>query len=159
MAEKLMVTAVYLSTNSSKIEVVSSLKQAYSSEGVPTLNMASKVEFPKSLCSTLQSHKVQEAKMADFWPFSRPAHSQKTAHPSRTVYFSVPVQWLCPCHHFVAVAHTRFEVESHKAFPIVLYWRALAEDSKKQEQICLAITVRVRYLHSLQDLLVVFSYL
>ena len=75
-----MVTAVYLLTNSSETKVVSNLKKAYSSEGVPTLNVASKVEFPKSLWSTLQSHKVQEAKMADFWAFSRPAHSQKTAH-------------------------------------------------------------------------------
>ena len=73
-----MATAVHLSTNSSEITVVSNLNEAYSSDGVPTL--ASKVELLKSLWSTLQSHKVQEAKMADFWPFSRPAHSQKTAH-------------------------------------------------------------------------------
>ena len=75
-----MATAVYLSTNGSETKVVSNLKKAYSSEGVPTLNMASKVEFLKSLWSTLQSHKVQEAKMADSWPFSWPAHPQKTAH-------------------------------------------------------------------------------
>ena len=55
----------------------------------------------------------------------------------------------------MAVALARFEVESHKAFPLF----TLAEDGKKREQICLATTVRVRYLHSLQDLLVVFSYL
>ena len=73
-----MATAVHLSINSSEIIVVSNLNKAYSSEGVPTLNVASKFEFPKSLWSTLQSHKVQEAKMADFWAFSRPAHSQKT---------------------------------------------------------------------------------
>ena len=42
-------TAVHLSTNSSEITVVSNLNKAYSSEGVPTLNVASKVEFPKSL--------------------------------------------------------------------------------------------------------------
>ena len=60
-----MATAVHLSINSSKVIVVSNLNKAYSSEGVPTLNMASKFEFPKSLWSTLQSHKVQEAKMAD----------------------------------------------------------------------------------------------
>ena len=87
-----MAPAVHLSTNSSKTEVVSSLKKAYFSEGVSTLNVADKVEFLKPLCSMLQSHKVQEAEMADFWPFSRSAHSQKTAHPSRTVYFSVLVQ-------------------------------------------------------------------
>ena len=75
-----MATAVHLSVNSSEITVVSNLNKAYSNEGVPTLNVASEVEFPKSLWSTLQSHKVQEAKMADFWAFSRPAHSQKTAH-------------------------------------------------------------------------------
>ena len=61
-----MATEVNLSTNSSEI----------SSEGVPILNVASKIKFPECLWSTLQSHKVQEAKMADFWPFSRPAHSQ-----------------------------------------------------------------------------------
>ena len=59
-----MVTAVHLSTNSSEITVVSNLNKAYSSEGVPTLNVASEVEFLKSLWSTLQSHRVQEAKMA-----------------------------------------------------------------------------------------------
>ena len=74
-----MATSVHLSTNSSELIVVSNLNKAYSS-GVPTLNVASKFEFLKSLCSTLQSHKVQKVKMADFWPFSRPAHSQKTAH-------------------------------------------------------------------------------
>ena len=61
-----MATAVQLSTNSSEIKVVSNLKKAYSSEGVPTLNVASKVEVPKSPWSTIQSHKVQEAKMAGF---------------------------------------------------------------------------------------------
>ena len=75
-----MVTAVHLSTNSSEISVVSNLNKAYSSEGVPTLNVASKIEFPKSLWSTLQPHKVQKAEVADFWPFSQPAYSQKTAH-------------------------------------------------------------------------------
>ena len=45
--------------NSSEIIVVSNLNKTYSSEGVPTLKVASKIEFP------LQSHKVQEAKMAD----------------------------------------------------------------------------------------------
>ena len=82
-----MATAVHLSTNSNKITVVSNLIKAYSSEGVPTLNVASEVEFPKSLWSTLQSHKVQEAKMAD-------------QELLKTVYFSVSVQWLCPYHHF-----------------------------------------------------------
>ena len=80
-----MATTVNLSTNSSEITVVSNLNKAYSSEGVPTLNVASKFEFLKSLCSTLQSHKVQEAKMAD-------------QELLKTVYFSVSVQWLCPFH-------------------------------------------------------------
>ena len=111
-----MMIVVHLSTDNSETEVVPSLKKAYSSDGVPTLNMASKVEFLKPLRSTLQSYKVQEAKKkADF---SRTAHSQKTAHPSRSAYSSVPIQRLCPCHPFVAVAHTRFEVESHKRFPL-----------------------------------------
>ena len=81
-----MATAVHLSSNSSEITVVSNLNKAYSSEGVPTLNVASKFEFLKSLCSTLQSHKVQEAKMAD-------------QELLKTVYFSVSVQWLCSFHH------------------------------------------------------------
>ena len=80
-----MATAVHLSINSSETTVVSNLNKAYSSEGVPTLNVASEVEFPKSLWSTLQSHKVQEAKMAD-------------QELLKTVYFSVSVQWLCPFH-------------------------------------------------------------
>ena len=81
MAE--MATAVYLSTNSSEITIVSNLNKAYSSEGVPTLNVANKVEFPKSLWCTLQSHKVQRRKNG--W--------------SRTVE-NCSFQWLCPCHHF-----------------------------------------------------------
>ena len=80
-------TTVHLSIGNSETEVVSSLKKAYSSEGVPTLSVASKVEFPKPLCSILQSYKV-EAKMADF---SQTTHSQKTAHPSRSAYSSVPL--------------------------------------------------------------------
>ena len=44
-----MVIAVHLSTNRSEITVVSNLNKAYSSEGVPTLNVASKFEFLKSL--------------------------------------------------------------------------------------------------------------
>ena len=82
-----MATAVHLSTNSSEITVVLNLYKSYSSEGVPTLNVASKFEFPKSLWSMLQSHEVQEAKMAD-------------QELLITVYFSVSVQCLCPCHHF-----------------------------------------------------------
>ena len=80
-----MATAVHVSTNSSEITVVSNLNEAYSSDGVPTL--ASKVELLKSLWSTLQSHKVQEAKIAD----------------RKLFFFSVC--WCsslqaCPCHHF-----------------------------------------------------------
>ena len=59
----------------SETELISSLKKAYSSKGVPILNVASKVEFPKPLHSTLQSYKVEEAKKADF---SWTVRSQKT---------------------------------------------------------------------------------
>ena len=116
-----MTTTVHLSTNNSKTRVVASLKKAYPSEGVSTLNMAGKVEFLTPLCSMLQFDKVREAKIADFWPFSRPACSQKTALPTISTYPSVPVQWLWPCDPFVAVALSQLEVESYKAFPIVLY--------------------------------------
>jgi hypothetical protein len=47
-----------LSTINSKTKVVPSLKEAYSSEGVFTLNVAGEVEFLTPLCSTLQSDKV-----------------------------------------------------------------------------------------------------
>ena len=75
-----MATAVHLSTNSSEKAAVSNLNKAYYSEGIPTLNVAIKVEFPKSPWSTLQSHKVQEAKNGQFLALSRPARSQKTAN-------------------------------------------------------------------------------
>ena len=137
-----MTTAVHLSTNNSKMKVVASLKKAYSSEGVSTLNVAGKVEFLTPLCSMLQFDKVWEAKIA---------------------YPSVPIQWLWPCDPFVAVALSRLEVETYKAFShcfvLTKTWFALAEDGQKREQICLATTVWVWYLHSLQDLLVVFYYL
>ena len=74
-----MATAVHLSTNSSEMTVVLNFNKAYPSEGVPTLTVASKFEFPKSLWSTLQSHKVQEPIMAD-------------QELLKTVYFSVSVQ-------------------------------------------------------------------
>ena len=59
-----MITAVYLSTDISKTEVVSSLKMAYSSEGVPTLNVADKIEFLKlsALCYSPTKSKKQR------WP-------------------------------------------------------------------------------------------
>ncbi len=95
-----MATAVHLLTDNSKTKVVSSLKKAYPSEGVSTLNVAGNVEFLTPPCSTLQIDKVGEAKSADFWPFSRPARSQKPAHPSRSAYLSVPIQWLLPCRSF-----------------------------------------------------------
>ena len=57
-----MATAVHLSINSSEITVVSNLNKAYSNEGVPTLNVASEVEFPKSLWCTLQSHNGPRSK-------------------------------------------------------------------------------------------------
>ena len=65
-----MTTAVHLSTDNSKIKVRSSLRMPYSSEGVSTLNVDSEVEFLKPLRSTLQSDKVQEAKMAVFLALS-----------------------------------------------------------------------------------------
>ena len=133
-----MTTAVHLSTNNSKMKVVASLKKAYPSEGVSTLNMAGKVEFLTPLCSMLQFDKVREAKIADFWPFSRPARSQKIAHPSRSAYPSVPIRWLWPCYPFVAVALSRLEVESYKAFShcfaLTKTWFALAEDGKKESK-------------------------
>ncbi len=148
-----MATAVHLSTDNSKTKVVSSLKKAYPSEEVSTLNVAGKVEFLTPPCSTLQIDKVGEAKSADFWPFSRPARSQKPAHPSRSAYLSVPIQWLLPCDPFVAVALSRLEVKSYKAFfhcfVLIKTWFALDEDGKKREHSCLATIVRVRYLRSL----------
>jgi hypothetical protein len=53
-----MTTAVHLSADNSKTKVVSSLKKAYPSEGVSTLNVAGKVEFLTPPCSTLQIDKV-----------------------------------------------------------------------------------------------------
>ena len=41
-----MATTVNLSTTSSEITVVSNLNKAYYNEGVPSLNVASEVEFP-----------------------------------------------------------------------------------------------------------------
>jgi hypothetical protein len=111
-----MATAVHLSTNNSKTKVVSSLNKDYLDERVSTLNVAGEVKFLTPLCSMLQSDKVREAKIADFWPFSRPARSQKTTYPSRSAYLSVPIQWSWPCHPFVAVALSQFKAESHKAF-------------------------------------------
>ena len=115
-------------------------------KGVPVLNVANSGQH------YMQSYKVEEAKMADS---SRTARSQKTAHPSRSAYSSVLIQWFCPCHPFVAVALTQFEVSPTKRFSLF----TLAEDGKKREKICLATVVRVRYLRSLQNLLIVFSYL
>lgn len=95
-------TTVHLSTDNSKIEVISSLKKAYSGEGVPTVNVASKVEFLKPLHSTLQSYKIKEAKMTDFLLIII-ARSQKTAHPSRSAYSScantvtLPLPLFCGC--------------------------------------------------------------
>ena len=55
-----LATTVHLPTNSSEITVVSNLNETYSSEGVTTLNVASKVEFPIEVSLIY----------ADFWPFS-----------------------------------------------------------------------------------------
>jgi hypothetical protein len=60
------------------MKVVSSLKNAYLSEGVSTLNVAGKVEFLTPLCSTLQFDKVREAKIAEFGPFhGLPTHRRQ----------------------------------------------------------------------------------
>ena len=68
-----IVTAAHLSNDNSKTKGVSTLSQAYPSEGVFYLNIDSEDGVPTPLCHVLQSHKVQEqkrVKMADFWPFS-----------------------------------------------------------------------------------------
>ena len=68
-----IVTAAHLSNDNSKTKGVSTLNQAYPSEGVFYLNIDSEDGVPTPLCHVLQSHKVQEqkrVKMADFWPFS-----------------------------------------------------------------------------------------
>ena len=65
-----MTTAVHLSIKNAKTKVDAWTNNAYPCEGVPTLNVAGEVEALKPLCSSLQSHKVQEVKMADFWPLS-----------------------------------------------------------------------------------------
>ena len=57
--------------------------------------------------------------MADFlgfWIFSWPACSLKIAQLSKGSYSSALMLRLCACLLFVAVAATRFEVESHKVF-------------------------------------------
>ena len=67
------VTAAYLLNDNSKTKGVSTLNQAYPSEGVFSLNIDSEDGVPTPLCHALHSHKVQEAKrvkMADFWHFS-----------------------------------------------------------------------------------------
>ena len=66
-------TAAHLLNDNSKTKGVSTLNQAYPSEGVFSLNIDSEDGVPTHLCHALQSHKVQEpkrVKMADFWPFS-----------------------------------------------------------------------------------------
>ena len=131
-----MTTAPHLSTNNSKTKVLSNLKLAYSSDGVSTLNMAGKVEALKLLCSSLPSHLVREAKMADYCPFHgllthwRQHNSRKVVIPA-----SVPIQWLCSYLPFVAVALTRFEVQSHKSdFPLFCIDKYLAKMAKNKSK-------------------------
>ena len=57
-----IVTAAHLSNDNSKTKGVSTLNQAYPSEGVFSLNIDSEDGVPTPLCHALQSHKVQEAK-------------------------------------------------------------------------------------------------
>ena len=79
-------TTAHLSTNNrKKTKILSNLKKAYSSEGVPTLNVAGKLEVLKLLCLSLQSHKVQEAKMADFWPFQGLLAHRRQCSPQEMV--------------------------------------------------------------------------
>ena len=68
-----IMTAAHSSNDNSKTKGVSTLNQAYPSEGVFSLNIDSEDGVPTPLCHALQSHKVQEqkrVKMADLWPFS-----------------------------------------------------------------------------------------
>ena len=84
----------------------------------------------KPLYYSLRSHKVQEAemlKMADFSPFSWPACSVKTLQLSRSSYHSAHILRLYPCLLFVAVAITRFEMESHKGFSQCFVLKKTAE--------------------------------
>ena len=60
-------TAAPLSINNSKTEEVPSLSQAYSSEGVISLNVDNEDGASKPLCYSLRFHKVHEAK----WPIFR----------------------------------------------------------------------------------------
>ena len=124
-------------------------------------NVADKLEFLKPLCSMLRSHKVQEAKMADFWPFSRPACSLKTAHPSRTVYnvfqCTGAVALLLPPFYGCAPYTVQGRVQQSVSHCFVLV--SSCRRQQKTRATLLAATMRVQYLHSLQDLLVVFSYL
>ena len=62
--------AVPLLINNSKTEQVPSLSQAYSSEGVISLNVDKEGGASKPLCYLLRSHKVQEAKCLK-WPIFR----------------------------------------------------------------------------------------
>ena len=56
-----MATAVHLSINSSEITVVSNLNKAYSSEGVPTLNVASKLRTTMiSRCTIVEKSKRRD---------------------------------------------------------------------------------------------------
>ena len=57
-----IMTAAHLSKDNSKTKGVSTLNQAYPSEGVFSLNIDSEDGVPTPLCHALQSHKVQEAK-------------------------------------------------------------------------------------------------
>ena len=57
-------------TDNSETKRMSSLKMAYSSEGVSTLNVDSEVKFLKPLRSMLQSLKSKKQKWLIFLPFS-----------------------------------------------------------------------------------------
>ena len=83
-------TTVHLSTDSSETEVVSSLKKAYSREGIPTLNVASKVEFFRSLSTQYYSPKKSKKQK---WPIF---HSKDSASIKKCLFH-------CACHSFVAV--------------------------------------------------------
>ena len=70
-----IMTAAHLSNDNNKTKGVSTLNQAYPSEGVFSLNIDSKDGVPTPLCHVLQSHKVQEAKTSKKWPIFGPFRS------------------------------------------------------------------------------------
>ena len=126
--------------------------------------IAAKQKQPQGSFESLQSHKVEEEKWPifhDFGLFSWPACSLKVAQLSNGSYFSALMLRLCPCLVFVAVAATRFEVESHKVFfqafppppPIVLYWTTV----KICDRTFVNMKIRLPIVRSLRNSRTIFS--